>query len=479
MSHIAPRSLLTQAVFGLGIVLLGASFGAGTAAVATRLGGGAAPAFLLGLALITALGVAIVAISPVAVFVVLALFPIGSIVLPTPVFAVQTVEVAVLLVAVLVIVSRLAQGLVPLAWAPPLWWALALFAWALVATTVAQDLALALKQDIMLLLGIVFSCVVLATLKTMHDVRRMLGVLVAVSVGLAIVAVSSGVHLSEQLGGETVSGRLTGAFNHPNQLGLFSAIGIAVASGLAFGARTKTGRIAAAVSIPVVLMPLVLSLSRGAWIGCGLAFFYLLIALREARRALVVLAIPVIVVAYVVGSFTPGKTDIKVVGERARAITTLSPYDGRPAIYAEAEREIKNSPLVGVGPGNFPVAAQRAGSEAVTVYPEHAHNFWLTWAAEDGIPAAVMIAGLVIALALVVRRASRLAAIYSSRDRAVIAGIVAALLAVLGQGFFDYLLRNAVLWMDVWGLIGALLVCTRVYGNERPEAVSATASDTS
>jgi O-antigen ligase len=475
----AVSSLLREASLSLPIAFVGLSIGAALVATAVRIGGNDAPVLLLASAVAPVLVIAILTARIVGVFFVLALFPIGSVVLPVPVLAVQTVEIAVLMVAALVIISRIAQGLVPLAWASPLWWALALFGWALAATLSAGDLTLALKQDVMLLLGIVFACVVLAALETMDDVRRMLGMLVTVCVGVAIVAMSSGVHLSGQFGGEVVGGRLTGAFNHPNQLGLFSAIGIVVATGLAFGARTRTERIAAAASIPIILVPLVLSLSRGAWIGCGLAFVYLLIALREARRALVVLAIPVIVAAYLVGSFAPGKTEIQVVGERARAITTLSPYDGRPAIYAEAEREIKNNPLVGVGPGNFPVAAQRAGSEAVTVYPEHAHNLWLTWAVEGGIPAAAMIAGLVIALALVVRRASRVAVVHSRRDRAVIAGIVAALITVLGQGFVDYLLRNAVLWMDVWGLIGALLVCTRVYGNERPETVSATTSDTS
>jgi O-antigen ligase len=463
------RSALARTGWGLGIVVFAAGLGACATAAATRVGGDAAPALLLTLALIPALILAVVARASVAVFVVLAIFPIGSVVLPTPVLAVQTIELVVLAMAIFVVVSRLAQGLLPLAWAPPLWWALALFIWTLVATTVAADLGLALKQDIMLLLGIVFACVVLAALETMRDIRWMLGALVAVSVVLAIVAVSSGVHLTEQLGGETVSGRLTGAFNHPNQLGLFATIAVALAAGLAFGAHTRAGRVAAAMSIPLLLATLVLSLSRGAWIGCALAFLYLLLVLREARRALLVLAIPMVIAVYLAGSFTPGSTEIQVIGERAKALTTLSPYDGRPAIYAEARREIRYSPLRGVGPGNFPIAAQRAGSEAVTVYPDHAHNLWLTWAAEDGIPAVIMIIGLVIALALATKRASRLAAVHSRSDRAVIAGIVAALIAVLGQGFFDYLLRNAVLWVELWGLIGALLVCARVYAPTNTE----------
>ena len=96
-----------------------------------------------------------------------------------------------------------------------------------------------------------------------------------------------------------------------------------------------------------------------------------------------------------------------------------------------------------------------------TVATDHAHNLWLTWAAQNGLPAAALIVAFMVALARVARRAGQATA-RMRRDRAVIAGIVAALIAVVGQGFFDYILRNAVLFMTVWALVGALLACDRI-----------------
>jgi putative inorganic carbon (hco3(-)) transporter len=444
------------------------ALGAGVTAAAARFGQ-AGPVVLMALALAPALVVAVIVRPLVGVALVLLSFPFGSVVVPTPGLSMKLVEAAVLGVAALVVIRRLGEGAKPLPWMPQVWWATALFAWTLVATPSAVDATLAIKQVVILAAGIVFVLVVLATVEDMDDLRRMLGVLVAIAVGIAVAALSQGVHFQSTFGGETVSGRLQGAFEHPNELGLFSAIAASIAAGLAFGARTKLARSASVGALVVILVPLLLSLSRGAWIGCGLAFAFFLLVLPEARRALLVFGIPLIVVAAVIGSFGSGKTDIQIIHERAQAIGTLSPYDARSTIYAEALREIKAHPLTGEGPGNFPVASARAGSEASTVFADHAHDLWLTWGAEEGIPAVAIIVALVISLVLTGRRVSR-AAIESDgrRDRALVAAISAALIAMLGQGLFDYPLRNAVLWFLVWGLIGALLVCARHYRPAEP-----------
>jgi hypothetical protein len=46
-------------------------------------------------------------------------------------------------------------------------------------------------------------------------------------------------------------------------------------------------------------------------------------------------------------------------------------------------------------------------------------------------------------------------------DRAIVIGIAAALLTVLAQGFFDYVIPNPVVYTAFWTLVGALLVARR------------------
>ena len=469
MNGVALRNP-AQAVQGagapLGLGVAGVAAGALLTLAAMKAGGPEyAPVLLLVLALAPLATLAVVGHRLTGAILVLAVFPLGSIRVATPGLETQLVELTVFLVAALVVLRRLSIGLRPLAWAPPLWWALGLLAWAIVCTPSAVDQALALKQDAVLTAGIVFAAALLATLRGVADVRVMLGAFLVVGVGVAAAALSEPVQLQATSAGETVGGRLQGAFDHPNQLGLFCALAAMIATGLAFGARSRAARYASGLALPVVLGALIFSLSRGAWIGTGLGFLYLLVVLREARRALILVALPFVVIGALFGSFAPGGTDIHVVTLRAQALTTLSPYDARPAIYSEAVREIKTNPVTGVGPGGFPIASERAGSESSTVFADHAHDLWLTWAAEDGLPALALILVFTISLGLASSRAGRAASDRGERrDRAVICGIAAGLIAVLGQGIFDYLLRNAVLWILVWGLIGALLVCAREYG---------------
>jgi O-antigen ligase len=469
VSSVAARETLPGRVGHAAMPLLlgGGALAAGAivTALATKVGGDQAPWVLLALALGPVIMAGVVANRLVGPLLVLALFPIGSIHLPTPGLSLQVVELAVFVVTMLVVLRRLGSGLRPLSWAPPLWWAVGLLCWSLIATMSTLDVALSINQDAALAGGIIFAAVVLSTLRDTDDVRAFLGVLLTVGFGLAIFGLSQRGQFQSVSAGETVSGRLQGAFDHPNQLGMFSALCAMFATGLALGARTKTARILAGLALPFILLALIFSLSRGAWIGTGVGFLYLLFVLREARRALVLVAIPFVILGSLFGSFAPGTTDTtQVVTMRAQAITTLSPYDGRPAIYAEAIREIKADPLTGVGPGAFPASSQRAGSSAISVFADHAHNLWLTWGAETGFPGVALIIILTLSLGIAAYRAGRLASSGDRRDRAVLAGLTAALIAVLGQGIFDYLLRNAVLWICVWGLIGALLVCVRSYG---------------
>jgi O-antigen ligase len=168
------------------------------------------------------------------------------------------------------------------------------------------------------------------------------------------------------------------------------------------------------------------------------------------------------VVGFFVWSLTGTGTDVKVVGERARAITVLSPYDDRRVIYREAYREIRENPLLGVGPGGFPVASTLVVSESATLSYAHAHNLYLNWAAEVGLPSVIIILGFAFNLAMSANTASRGARVRGDpRDRAIVIGLSAALITVLVQGFFDYVIPNPVVWTAMWIVIGSLLVARR------------------
>ena len=447
-------------IAGLALASLGLGFVLARLAVPF---GQASPLVLLGLVVLPLTALAIIIDPRIGVAAVFLTFPMGSVAIPTGFASLEIVNVAVVGVALLVALRRLGSGVAPLPWHPALWWALALIVWTIVALPSALDQELAVKEIVPLVAGVAFACVVVSACKDMDDVRKVIGAFVGIAVVIAAGAFAGGGQFEASFGGARVAGRAANSFDHSNQLGCLSALAALSAIGLVMGARTRRGRILAAASLPVLIGGQLLSLSRGAWIGTVVAVAFLVITIPRARRALIAASIPLLLAAILVGAFNAQNPQVQVIGERFSSITVLSPYDDRSEIWQEAAREIVADPLTGHGPGSFPVASARAASEASTVFAYHAHNILLTWAAENGLPAALLMVAFGIALAGTVRRTNRR---FLSRrltpEQAVVGGVAAALVALVVQGVIDYTLRNSVIFFALWALIGVLLAADRV-----------------
>lgn len=259
-----------------------------------------------------------------------------------------------------------------------------------------------------------------------------------------------------------VSDRLSGPFNQPNQLGSFSAAMSIAAFGLALGAATFRARFLSGAAGAVLLAALTLSLSRGAWIGAvaGLLFF----AISSPRvRVFVVAPLMAMFLGLLIFLGGSDNVQVQVVGARLESFTERGPYDSRPEIWAEAVRQLEADPLTGQGPGNFPVASTRSASRASNVYPDHAHNLFLNWGAEGGLPSIVLIVVLIFALGFTARTARRmLVAGNQLRDASIVVGFAGALLSILVHGLLDYPLRNQVLWLTLWAIVGLLLAAAKI-----------------
>jgi putative inorganic carbon (HCO3(-)) transporter len=246
---------------------------------------------------------------------------------------------------------------------------------------------------------------------------------------------------------------------------------------VAVAGTTRRVRVAAAVTTLALIAAMALSLSRGAWIGFALGSVVLVVMLPPARRVLGVVMPVLLLVALGMGAFAPSNPQVQVIGARLKSISgEKNPYDSRPAIWAEARREVRTHPVFGEGAGTFPVASVTATSQSRTTYAAHAHNLLLTWAAETGLPGAALIVGLMGHLAVLASRARRrVGKTGRAADLSVLAGSAAALVAVFGQGLVDYTLRNSVIVVAVFGLVGVLLAAARVAESTPSAAVSAQA----
>lgn len=448
-------------VNSLALMLSSAIAGAALVAISWRFGP-QGPVVLLALALAPFVALLIAIDLRVGAGLVLIVLPFNSLAPSLGSLPLQPLEVTLLFAAVVIGLIRLARGYVPLRWAPTLWIALAALGWSLVSLQSAIDIELGIKQVGSLFGGVLVISMFLSVTRSDDDVRILTGTFVAVGGFVSAFALVTGGPTQSQFSGAVISGRLQGLFDEPNQLGSFCALVLFLAVGLGLGGRSRAGRVAGWVGAALLMAGLMLSLSRGAWIGTALAGLYLVIALPQARKLLIAVLIPFLMAVLILGPNLSSSPQVRVVIDRLGAFTAENPYDNRPTIYREARRQIVTRPWLGYGPGSFPETSRRSTVEATTVAADHAHNIWLTWAAEMGIPALMLLLTLMGALAVVGHSARRTArSADDPRAEALVAGMLAALLTVVGQGVVDYTWRNQAIFFGICAAAALLLAAHR------------------
>ncbi len=170
---------------------------------------------------------------------------------------------------------------------------------------------------------------------------------------------------------------------------------------------------------------------RGAWIGvaAGVAASVLLMRRRAALRfaAVAVVVVAAAAVPEIVEEIrSPGPRWVLDDTSRDR----LAMFDGGLHMIAD-------HPLTGVGPGQVKrTYPQYATREALRRSTSHLHNTPLQMAVERGVP------GLLLWLSLFGAFFVRAAAIYrrltEPEDRAIVGGVIAAIIAFLVAGVFEY-----------------------------------------
>jgi O-antigen ligase len=388
------------------------------------------------------------------------LFPIGG---RSVIGPVDVIGLAVMVVAGLLLLTR-RVGAPRRKLQAPVWWLVALLGWSVLAVPSALDKSLAFRQVGMLGLGLVFLFAVVTVCRSHDDIRRVIPAFLIVMVAGAATSIATMNQVQAGSGGSIVSGRALGFFGEPNSFGLLCMMASLLAFAFAVGAARGPWRLVAALAGLVVLAGLVLSFSRGAWIGFALGLVVLALNLGQARRALVFCAVGLVAVTVGLATFIPQPPQVEVAGERLRSIVgERNPYDDRPHVWAEAGREIVARPIFGYGPANFREASRRATSEGRTAFAFHAHNVLLTWGAEAGLPAVVLLVGLTLHVARVARRARRQAVAAGRwQDAALVTGLSAALVGVAGQELFDYNIGHPVMLCAVLAMVGFLLAAASV-----------------
>jgi O-antigen ligase len=202
---------------------------------------------------------------------------------------------------------------------------------------------------------------------------------------------------------------------------LMIAIGLAVARGL----FDKTDRTWAGLVLPALVVAVALTSTRSAWVGvCAAAA--LLFSLKDFRLFAVLPVVAAIFFALAPSSITHRFVSIF----DSKDPTKLDRF----AMLHEGERMIAAHPLTGVGPNMVEkLYAEYRGPDAVNQVNPHLHNNPLQIAAERGVPALVIWLWFLVALVRDLWRRFT-----AGQQRALAAGALATVVALLTAGLFEY-----------------------------------------
>ncbi len=245
-----------------------------------------------------------------------------------------------------------------------------------------------------------------------------------------------------------IGGRVTSFFENPNLLAVYLLLTVPLSLGMLFAAERLIDRLLFGCAFLLGSFCVVLTWSRGAWIGWMLAVLFFLLCYRRRSLALL-LASPVPILSAVL--WLPSS-----VLNRFGSIGNFSESSIRYRLYTwRGVRAMLASKPFGIGVGDtafhavFPRFAL-SGTERVM----HAHQLFLQIAAELGIPSLLLF--LIILWRLARRTARGLRKTVGRSARAELLGPGGAMLGALAMGLFDDIWYHGGTFCLFW-IIAALL----------------------
>lgn len=265
------------------------------------------------------------------------------------------------------------------------------------------------------------------------------------------------------------AGRAFSTYGNPDFLGGFLIFSVAVALALALAERQLVWRLVYWTGFGINGVALVVSFTRGAWIGAALSLMLLgVVAWRSSARMRRVDWVPAAVAAAlgagIIWRSLSSASEVTNAGKRLASIFEFGSGSGktRTEIWRAAFAAIKERPLLGWGADTFRLVSPRfmpaeyvrdAGSNSIV---DNAHDYPLQLAVSVGIPGMLMMYAIFVwagvrSFATVFRRSDDPGRIVLGAFWAAAAGYLVQLLVGLSVTGTSFLL---------WAALGAVLAPT-------------------
>ena len=302
--------------------------------------------------------------------------------------------------------------------------------------------------------GVLIFIVIVNVVRTEARLKALLALAIVAAIALSIGAINEyrlGLMLTE---GYRVSGRGTGLFGNTNDMALHLVTVLPISIAFFLGSRSAPRTILHAVCAAIMITGILLSYSRGAFLGMLVAFVFFALKIGKRRRleiAAVVLALLGAILLLAPSGYGTRLLSIFIPG--------LDPEGSADSRRGELVRSLYvalRHPLLGIGMGNYQPNMSYRG--LVT------HNSYTQVASEMGATALVLYAMFVVKplrkLSVIVRET--FAVKEKSNFYYLALGLQASLLVYIVSSFF---LSVAYTW-NVYYLIGYAVCFRRIYESE-------------
>jgi O-antigen ligase len=197
--------------------------------------------------------------------------------------------------------------------------------------------------------------------------------------------------------GEQIGGRYTGSNLDANDLGLTLALGIPMAWYLYLN-RTRSVRYLGAIYIPLAVLAILLTASRGAFLSMIVALSIIPFTVRWRSFRSMVLCAVLLAAIGLAASVVPQSTwdRLSTIGGQIAGGGTMSK---RTVIWGAGVEVFRNSPLLGIGAGAYDDAVQPLIGLRIV-----AHNVYLAVLTEQGIIGFTVFIALLASCGVVIYR---------------------------------------------------------------------------
>jgi len=312
--------------------------------------------------------------------------------------------------------------------------------------------------------GVFIRCVVMfvVVVNVVRNTARLKGLLflaLGAAVLLSIGAINEYRYGLATVEGYRVSGRGVGIFGNTNDMALFVVTILPITVALLLASRRKLAKVLYAALAAVMLAAIVLSYSRGAFLGLVVVLIFFAMKLGRRNRSAIIAAIAVLTIALLF--LAPGDYGLRLL---SIFVPSLDPFQSADTRRGELFRSIFTAirhPFFGIGMGNYMPQMSLRGIET--------HNAFTQVAAEMGLAALACYTMFIVSplrkLGQIVRET------FDERGKSGLCylalGLEASLIAYMVSSFF---LSVAYLWY-VYYLVGYAVCLRRIYEAETGKSV--------